>query len=986
MKTTETSSARAALKFGRFRVVPYRREFFAEGAPVLLGSRAFDVLMVLIEAAGELVTKDEIFGRVWPGMVVEEHSLQFHISVLRKTLGKDRGFIKTISGRGYRFVADIAVADEEQEGPAAPPAVLAAPRRDAEHPTNLPAPTSELIGREAELQEATALLMAHRLVTFVGPGGIGKTRLALEVARHLVHKFADGVWVAELGLVSEPSLVAVTVATALKLEIAGGAPTPEQVAAALGPSRLLLVLDNCEHVIDAAANMAEALLRANPAAHVIATSREPLRAEGEWIYPLPPLSVPAEDAEDADDPLRYGAVRLFIGRAQAAEPHFASDRHTAVMTAAICRQLDGIPLAIELAASSAVALGVEALAAHIDDRFHLLISGRRTALPRHQTLRATLDWSYELLAERERVVLRRLAVFAGAFSLEAAAAVAADDKIAAAEVVAIVASLVAKSLVVTEVECIPARYRLLGTTRAYALEKLAQSGEHERLARRHAEYCRDLFEQTEDEWESGHAAEWVNDYRRHLDNLRAALDWAFSPEGDAAIGIGLTAAAVPLWMHLSLMDECRSRVERALAALGAGTDNARHEMKLHAALGASLIYARGAVSEIGAAWTRAFELAEKLNDAEYQLRSLSGLWFFETASGRHRHALDLAKRFCTLAAQRPDPNNRAVGERLIGVSQHYLGDQTSARRRLEHVLAQYVPLTPKPHIIPFPIDHWVMARVFLARVLWLQGFSDQAMRAAETSIAAARAADHANSVGYSLSQAACPIALLAGDLAAAERYVDMLLDHATRRSLALWHAWGRCYQGVLEIKRGDCVIGLGLLREGYDGLGKARFAGLRLIAFQMAEALGCAGQIADGLAVVDEAINRCEHSDERWQIAELRRVKGELVLRRGTPEGAVAAEDLFRQALDWARRQGALSWELRAAMSLSRLLRDRGRSADAVALVGPVYDRFTEGFETTDLNAAKLLLDGLLASHRNDADSAMLAVSVWARNHDPISG
>src|SRR5438105_5284508 len=302
------------LQFGRFQVLRHRREFLADGVPVALGSRAFDVLMVLVEAGGELVTKDEILSRVWPGMVVEEHSLQFHISALRKVLGADRDFIKTISGRGYRFIADITNALTQQDALPGRRAELPPTLPDAENLTNLPAPTSELIGREVELSEASALLTDHRLVTLVGAGGIGKTRLGLEVARLLLPSFAHGVWVAELGLVSDPELVPATVATALRLEIPGGAATPERVASALGARQFLLVLDNCEHVIDAAASMAEALLRANPTAHVIATSREPLRAVDECLYRVPPLAVPAEGTEDIEDLLRYGAIQLFVAR------------------------------------------------------------------------------------------------------------------------------------------------------------------------------------------------------------------------------------------------------------------------------------------------------------------------------------------------------------------------------------------------------------------------------------------------------------------------------------------------------------------------------------------------------------------------------------------------------------------------------------------------------------------------------------------------
>src|ERR1700737_2791985 len=464
------------LKFGRFQVLLHRREFLAEGVPIPLGSRAFDVLMVLIEAGGELVTKDEILSRVWPGMVVEEHSLQFHISALRKVLGEDRGFIKTISGRGYRFVADITAAAGEQDALPYQGAALSPPLPGAESLTNLPAATSDLIGREAELSEATALVTAHRLVTLVGAGGIGKTRLGREVARHLLPRFADGVWIAELGLLSDPDLVPVTVATALGLELAAGAVTAERVATALGTKQLLLVLDNCELVINAAASMAEALLWANPSAHLMATSREPLRAEDVYLYRVPPLAVPAEGTEDIEDLLRYGAVRLFVARVRAAEPHFALDQRIAAATAAICRHLDGIALAIELAAARSAALGVKGVAAHLDDRFHLLTNGRRTALPRHQTLRATLDWSYALLPERERVVFRRVSIFANGFGLKSATAVAASAEIAASDVIDCVANLVAKSLVMVDVPGVTARYRLLEPTRAYHRGKRARSG------------------------------------------------------------------------------------------------------------------------------------------------------------------------------------------------------------------------------------------------------------------------------------------------------------------------------------------------------------------------------------------------------------------------------------------------------------------------------------------------------------------------------
>jgi tetratricopeptide (TPR) repeat protein len=300
-----------------------------------------------------------------------------------------------------------------------------------------------------------------------------------------------------------------------------------------------------------------------------------------------------------------------------------------------------------------------------------------------------------------------------------------------------------------------------------------------------------------------------------------------------------------------------------------------------------------------------------------------------------------------------------IGERALGASLHYLGDQPSARRHIEQALADRVPQSDRSHLIRFQIDQGVMARVFWARILWLQGFPEQAMHAAAGSIEDARTANHGISLCYALFLAACPIALAVGDQAAAEYYVGILLDQSTKLGLAFWGAWGRSFQGALVINRGDVATGLKLLSAGFGEIGEARSASLRLIELLLAEALGRAGQIEEGLAAIEDAIDHSEHTEERWLVAELLRVKGELVLLHAAQGVAAVAEAHFRQALDWARRQGALFWELRAATSLTRLMRDQGRSADAMALLQPVYDRFTEGFETTDLKAAKALLEAL---------------------------
>src|SRR5271165_3326992 len=342
------SEAPGGIAFGRFLLLPHRRELLADGRPVKLGGRAFDVLMALIEAHGAAVSKNALMERVWPERIVEENNLQWQISALRAAFGADRNLIRTVSGRGYQFTAKTDAAYGSPEADAGTPIGAAQPdareaRRDGEipgqlPPTNLAELISELIGRDDVLDEILSLASAHRLVTLTGAGGIGKTRLALAAARRLLPQFADGVWLAEFSPIADPGLVPVTVsAAAIGLDFGGGVVTAQRVSQALAGRRLVLVLDTCEHVIGAAAALSEAVLRTGGTLHLLATSREPLRAEGEWVYPVPPLAVPAEDAEDADDLLRYGGVRLFVERLRATEPHFVPDRRSAAMIAALRR-------------------------------------------------------------------------------------------------------------------------------------------------------------------------------------------------------------------------------------------------------------------------------------------------------------------------------------------------------------------------------------------------------------------------------------------------------------------------------------------------------------------------------------------------------------------------------------------------------------------------------------------------------------------------
>ena len=945
------------ISFGPYRLLAAQRLLLEGDKPVRLGSRAFDILTALVERAGEVVGKEELIARAWPATFVEEANLKIQVSALRRALGDGQGdnrYVVTVVGRGYNFVAPI----RNEEPSRASPSPTIAPA--ALH--NLPFATTRMIGREEIVTTLVTQLSRQRLVTVVGPGGIGKTTVALAVAERMIGAYEHGVWLVDLAPLRDPGLVPSAVATVLGLEIRTEDPLPGLVAA-LRDNRMLLLLDNCEHVIDAAAGLAAAVLSGAPGVNILATSREPLGVPGERVHRLGPLSSPEPSSGlTAAEAAAFPAVQLFVERVTAIVEDFALTDANAPLVVAICRRLDGLPLAIEFAAPRVEVLGVEGLAARLDDSLRRLLGARRrAAMPRHRTMRAVVDWSYGLLSEDEQRFFRALGIFAGGFTVEAAAAVAMDAATAGADAIDRLADLVAKSLVVADVSGTKPRFRLLDTTRAYAIEKLDASGERERIARRHAEYYRDLFERAEREVPARPTGEWLADYAREIDNLRAALDWAFSPSGDASIGVALTVAAVPLWLQLPMVDECRSRVEQVFASLAREAPiDARGEMKLQAALGASLLFTKGAIPAARQASTAALRLAESLGDTEHQLRALWELWVHHTNTGELAAALAVAQRFYTLALEHADPATLSIADRMMGMSYHYLGDQTNAWRHIERMLSADVDPQRRSPLIRFWFDQKVAGRVALARILWLRGFADQAWRTVQSAVGDAEALADPATLCYALCHGGCLVALWVGNLAAAERYAEMLLDHSRKHGFAVWNDFASRLKGVVLVKTGDFDGGSPLLRAGLHEITEPNSNLWFLTTLsQMAEALGHAGRVADGLATVERGIDR---SQRGWLAPELLRIKGELLLLQGTTGTTEAVEDVFRQALDWAREQGSLSWELRAATSLARLLRNQGRPADATACLQPIYDRFTEGFGTADLIAAKQLLDDLSAA------------------------
>jgi predicted ATPase/DNA-binding winged helix-turn-helix (wHTH) protein len=470
-----------AVLFGPYRLLPAQRLLLRDGEPVTLGSRALDALIALLDRPGELVTKNELIARIWPQICVEEGSLKVQMGQLRRVLGDGKDgarYIATDVGRGYRFIAPVTFADDLH--PSTPVAASTEPKH------NLPTRLTRPVGHADTINKLAERLPQLRLLTLAGPGGIGKTTLALELAERLIDTYEDGVWLIDLAPLSHPHLVPNAVAAALGITLCSEEPLLELITA-IKDKRTLLALDNCEHVITSAEELASAVLRSAPHVQILATSREPLRAEGEHLYRVPPLATPpASSRVNAEEALSFPAVQLFVERAASALGEFELSDADAPLVAEICRKLDGIPLAIELAAARVGAIGVQGVAVRIEDPLRLLTVGYRTAPPRQRSMHAALEWGYRLLSELEQSILCRLSVFPAGFTLGAAATAAADIGHTESEITDNVLELVAKSLIIAAPQGAEPRLRLLETTRAYARAKLAESSERDTFHRRQA--------------------------------------------------------------------------------------------------------------------------------------------------------------------------------------------------------------------------------------------------------------------------------------------------------------------------------------------------------------------------------------------------------------------------------------------------------------------------------------------------------------------
>lgn len=945
MATDATSTSPRTFAFGPYRLVPERQLLLRDDVPVRIGGRAFDILKTLVERAGEPVSKRDLMSRVWPETVVDESNLKVNVAALRRTLGDggpdDVRYVATVTGRGYRFIAPVVTSDSSQL-PTAPPQPIA--RRH-----NLPTGTIRIVGRADTIDTIRRDFEVSRVVTISGPGGIGKTTVALAVAEHAIDSFRDGVWRVDLSLLKDAALLPNAIATVV------GLPNPANTLAALCESlrdrELLLVLDSCEHVIEAAAVCVTQVLAEAARTRILVTSREALRISGERVRRLSGLGTPPPSVHlSAEEALTFPAVQLFVDRATDRLESFELNDADAQTVAEICRRLDGLALAIELAATRIDAFAVRPLLKQLDDRFRLL-TGRRAGPERHRTLTATLDWSYGLLSPAEAAMLRAIAVFAGEIDIPGASAI---GNLAASEAADLLAQLAAKSLLATEIHADAIRYRLLESTRTYCLERLRDEGEEQATRRRHAHYLYAVLERAASERARRPAVEWAGEYERVLDDLRAALTWAGSDAGQGSLRIRLTVSGLLLWNHFSLTDECHSHVSRAVEEIEtSGMSGSMFEMQLKLWQGGSSMFTRGLKPQAVAAMRRALQVANETGDTDGRLRCLMMIAIYELFTGDHETAMGTLSDFAQIATAW-DPSVLPEGEVHEGIGELFLGRLHSARRRLELLNQRDLRYFNGTYLVRYLSDPKSLVESVLSQVQWLIGESDSAARTASAAVEHARISNHHLSLNTALSYG-CAVFFWRRTYDECERYIQLLDENVAQHGIVARRPVAEFYRAALAwTEDATAPSSIDALRSAIESFRATNhLARMPYYLSVLASALAAGGRMPEAGDTIRSALDVARTQSEEWCLPEVLRVQASLEHLQGRPR---AAETLLLESMAVASRIGAASWQLRSAIDLATMWRGEAREQEAGDLLTAIVGTFTEGFSTPDLLLAAELI------------------------------
>ncbi len=942
---TRLESEGEAYVFGQYRLIPSKRLLLAGEEKVELGSRAFDILVLLVRERGKVVSQRQIFDFAWPGLTVDETNLRFQMSQLRRALRHGpvgMAYITNVRGRGYAFVAPV----EAPPSPKPPPPVVGSSRR-----WKLPTAAQPLIGRGQNLATLRSLVPASRLVSIVGAGGVGKTTLAIELAHQIASEFDDDVCYVDLGLLKPADMVLPSVALALGYT-AQSDDLLHSLAAYVADRRMLLVLDCCEHVIEAVSEFASTLIRHAPMVHVLATSREPLRADGETVHLLEPLELPAEKPElTAAEALSAASVQLFLRRAAASGDTCELDDENAAAVAQICRQLDGNPLAIELAGSRSVTYGFAGLLGALGGRSILSWPGRRHD-PRHRTLQATLDWSFQLLSDTDRRILARLSAFIGTFTMQAAQAVASDAIDDRWTVARAIEELVDKSLIAIRPGGMH-QYRMLDVTRFYADIKLGESGEREQVMRRHAQFCVDCLQRanTGPRHLIGAAAPAADSL---IGNVRAALEWCFSPQGDIQLGIDLAGHAARMFLARSMLGECLKWCETAMPHLAERAPLSPQMLKLQEALAISLMYTFGNDEHIGQAIKRGLEMATALGERESELHLHAGCNLYRTRRGEFLAALESAERFADLARASQDPAETIAAEWMLGIAHHLIGRERLGQEMLERGFARAKALGTG-RIYYFGYDNEGRAMIKRAQTAWLRGMPDKAVDYARQVLDSAHVQGHPVSLCIAYLYTT-PVILWVRALSWAQELIEALIQLAMRHSLKPYLYGGLALKGELLLARGQAEEGAMLLQSVIQPLRDERQDIVLTPALRAyAEARARIGQHEEAERMIAELVSDAETGAPTTMLPELIRTQADVILTGGV-ENALRAQECYQKAIARAQAHGALGWEMRAAISLARLWIEGGQLAKARGLLERTASMFNEGHQSGDLLEAQQLL------------------------------
>jgi predicted ATPase/DNA-binding winged helix-turn-helix (wHTH) protein len=970
------------LRFGPFELSIGERVLRRDDQVLPLGDRALDILICLAERSGEVIAKQELIDHVWSDVSVEEGSLRVHVAAIRKALGDGQfgnRYIANIKGRGYSFVGTVVSSTGDAES-----------RNDQfRHQGRFPARPIMMIGRERVVSEVSDKLRNERFVTLLGPGGIGKTTVALAVGRAVAEEFGGNVHLVDLESLTDPRHVAGAVATSLELALKSKDPGLELVDL-VRSRKLLIILDSCEHVIEAVALVAEQLYQQTEEVYLLTTSRELLKVEGEHCCRILPLDFPPDGSEQtANAVLRYPAVQLFVRRVAARAGSVVLTDEEAPFVAEMCRKLDGIPLAIELAAGQVAALGLRNTVSRLVSRLELLKLSHRTAAPRHRTLKATLDWSYDLLSEAERIVFRRVAPFVGHFALDGARYIAGELGAGSGNIFDAIAGLVEKSLMVTRIDETEAQYRLLDTTRAYALEKLAEHGEFDAISLRHAEYVVQQLESQKaalldvkaprsvvhpgppgniqpaprsspgprgtEQIATGPAA--ASTHSSQLGNIRAALEWSFGPNGNDEIATRLAAASTQLFLELSLLTECRVWAERAIARLGDQYKNSRREMEIYTSLSLAVMHSEGSSELVRKAFSRALEVAALLRDTDYELRLLSGLFMYYRWNTDINAALDIAYRSKAASLKTGDHDDIALAESMLGAAHFLAGNHLVAIKHFETGLihsASGSRFRAGQHLFH---DNSLLL-VGMARSLMYRGLLDQSLDYARLAIEEGEKSNHPATLCRSLSFV-LPVYLALADSRRSEYYIVQLTDLAAAYSLKPYRAIATGLRGQWLLLRNDLREGIPLLKRALEELNTQRHDSLNM---EFLCALG-AGLIAMGehqqaLTLTVDAIDVQQRGGKLLYMPALFRMKGLILASRST-EDYLEAEESLLSAVDWAKRQSACLFELKAATDLAELLGKQDRVPEAYKHLNAALDRTPAGIVSPAHERAQQVLEQL---------------------------